>query len=106
VEDLTVPAGLADPETASFDVQGVSILRTEQLLAELGYLPLSFTLTDGQSALSSEPTVAADISPAALPGTFAWRFSNVPSSLSSLWAQGQDNVVLQGAVMQFEWTTG
>jgi peptidoglycan hydrolase-like protein with peptidoglycan-binding domain len=102
VEDLTVPAGLADPETASFDVQGVSILRTEQLLAELGYLPLSFTLTDGQSALSSEPTVAADISPAALPGTFAWRFSNVPSSLSSLWAQGQDNVVLQGAVMQFE----
>jgi peptidoglycan hydrolase-like protein with peptidoglycan-binding domain len=101
-ENLTVPAGLAETETASFDVQGVPILRTEQLLAELGYLPLSFTLSDGQSALSSEPTVAADVSPAPLAGTFSWRFSNVPSSLSSLWSQGQDNVVLQGAVMQFE----
>lgn len=105
-EDLTVPAGLADPDTASFNVQGVPILRTEQLLAELGYLPVSFTLADGQSALSSEPTVASEVSPAALPGSFSWRFSNVPSSLSSLWAQGQDNVVLQGAVMQFESNNG
>ncbi|HTT88730.1 MAG TPA: L,D-transpeptidase family protein [Acidimicrobiales bacterium] len=101
-EDVTVPRSLADPETASFNVQGVPILRTEQLLAELGYLPVNFTLGNGQAALSSEPTVASEVSPAALAGSFSWRFSNVPSSLSSLWVPGQDNTVLQGAVMQFE----
>jgi peptidoglycan hydrolase-like protein with peptidoglycan-binding domain len=101
-EEVTLPAGLADPETVSFSTEGVPILRTQQLLAELGYLPLSFTLPTGQAGLDSEPTVAADVSPSALPGTFSWRFSNIPSSLSSQWAPGQDNVITQGAVMQFE----
>ena len=101
-EEVTVPAGLADPETVSFSTAGVPILRTQQLLAELGYLPVSFTLPTGQSALGSEPTNAAEVSPSALPGTFSWRFSNIPSSLSSQWAPGQDNVVTAGAVMQFE----
>jgi len=80
----------------------VPILRSQQLLAELGYLPVSFTLPTGQPGLDSEPTTAADVSPSALPGTFAWRYSNVPSSLSSQWSPGTDNTVTAGAVMQFE----
>jgi peptidoglycan hydrolase-like protein with peptidoglycan-binding domain len=102
-EDITLPAGLAaTSDTVSFTVQAVSVLRSEQLLAELGYLPLSFTSATGQPGLETEPTVASSISPTPEPGSFSWRFSNVPSSLSSQWVPGQDNVVLQGAVMQFE----
>jgi peptidoglycan hydrolase-like protein with peptidoglycan-binding domain len=105
-EKLTVPTGLADPGTVSFSIQGVPVLRSQQLLAELGYLPVGFTLADGQPALANEPTVASEVSPAALAGTFSWRFSNIPSSLSSQWVPGQDNVVTQGAVMQFESNNG
>ena len=105
-EEVTVPAGLADPETVSFSTSGVPVLRSQQLLAELGYLPVSFTLPSGQPGLSSEPTSASEVSPSALPGTFSWRFSNIPSSLSSQWAPGQDNVVMAGAVMQFEANNG
>lgn len=101
-EEVTVPAGLAHPETTSFSTVGAPILRSEQLLAELGYLPVGFTLANGQSALASEPTVASQVSPAPQPGTFSWRFSNIPSSLSSQWAPGEENVVMEGAVMQFE----
>ncbi len=101
-EEVTVPAGLAAPDTVSFSVEGVSVLRSEQLLAELGYLPVGFTTSTGLPGLDSEPTVAASVSPTPVPGTFSWRFSNIPSSLSSLWAPGQDNVVVQGAVMHFE----
>ena len=101
-EQVTVPAGLADPETVSFSTAGVPILRSQQLLAELGYLPVGFTLPSGQAGLGSEPTAATEVSPSALPGTFAWRFSNIPSTLSSQWVPGQDNVITAGAVMQFE----
>src|SRR6202042_2680521 len=61
-----------------------------------------FTTSTGQPGLDSEPTVASAVSPSPVPGTFSWRFSNIPSSLSSLWVPGQDNVVVAGAVMQFE----
>ena len=36
------------------------------------------------------------------PGTFDWRFSNVPDSLIGLWRQGKENVVTRGAVMAFQ----
>ncbi len=105
-EQVTVPAGLADPETVSFSTAGVPMLRSQQLLAELGYLPVSFTLPSGQAGLGSEPTAATEVSPSALPGTFVWRFSNIPSTLSSQWVPGQDNVITAGAVMQFETNYG
>jgi hypothetical protein len=49
-----------------------------------------------------EPGVASDIPLSAVPGRFAWRFPNIPASLSSLWVEGQPNVVTTGAIMQFE----
>jgi hypothetical protein len=101
-ERVTIPAGLATPEQSSFSTEGVPVLRFEQLLAELEYLPLSFTPSNGDSGLDGEPTNPALVSPVPEPGTFSWRYSNIPSSLSSLWAPGEDNTVTAGAVMQFE----
>lgn len=105
-ETVTVPATLATPEQVSFTVEGVSLLRFQQLLAELDYLPVRFGLTATASSLPSEPTVASDVSTSPQPGVFTWRFPNIPSTLADSWAPGQVNVVTQGAVMQFEYQYG
>ncbi len=102
---ITVPSGLAGAtgtdttpleSTASvtFTVAPGSTLRLQQLLAQLGYLPVAFT----PSAAST--TTAISTSPIA--GTFSWRYANTPASLRDLWAQGQDNVIDRGAIMAFE----
>jgi peptidoglycan hydrolase-like protein with peptidoglycan-binding domain len=105
-ETVVVPAGTSglqgvDGErsstalTVGFRVATGSTLRLQQLLAQLGYLPLSFT-----------PASSAPVSPLseAVPqvGTFSWKWGGVQSSLSSLWSPGYSNVITQGAVMNFE----
>jgi L,D-transpeptidase catalytic domain len=81
--------------TVGFHVAPGSTLRLQQLLAELGYLPLDFTPS------SSQPVSALD---EAVPqvGTFSWRFAGLPSWLISLWSPGAMSVMTQGAVMEFE----
>jgi lipoprotein-anchoring transpeptidase ErfK/SrfK len=101
-EHVIIPAALATPQDTDFDVAGVPVLRVQQLLAELGYLPLRFSSPAGTPALDSEPTDAASVLPAPQPGTFTWRYPDIPSSLSPLWSPGEDNLVTEGAVMQFE----
>jgi|HubBroStandDraft_6_1064221.scaffolds.fasta_scaffold25259_3 peptidoglycan hydrolase-like protein with peptidoglycan-binding domain len=104
-ETLTIPAGasglrgthgalLAAPVTASFAVTQASTERLQQLLAQLGYLPVSFTpaapLTSPIEALTAQT------------GSFAWRWAGTPPSLASLWTEGAENVITKGAVMNFE----
>jgi peptidoglycan hydrolase-like protein with peptidoglycan-binding domain len=86
-------------ETLTWNVAGGSTLRLQQLLARLGYLPLSWRATaDPPSTPASE--VAAAVAPPQ--GTFAWRYPQTPASLRTLWKPGGWNVVTQGAVMRFE----
>ncbi len=95
--DGMVSAGgvrLASSTTVPFSVQTGSVLRLQQLLAELGYLPLSFTPAAPLTSLSQEADVQQ--------GTFAWRWANQPASLTSLWTPGQMNVITKGAIMDFE----
>jgi peptidoglycan hydrolase-like protein with peptidoglycan-binding domain len=105
VETITVPGGttgvvgsrgqhLAAAYTASFTVAQGSTLRLQQMLAELDYLPVSFTAA---SPLTS-PTQEGDPQV----GTFTWRWANQPVSLTSLWTPGTYNVITKGAVMNFE----
>jgi hypothetical protein len=105
-ERLVIPARLALPQVASsgagFVVQGPNILRVEQLLAELKYLPLRFGLTAYQTSLVTEPSTAAAVPSAPQPGEFTWRYPDVPASLTSLWSPDQSNLLTTGAVMQFE----
>jgi len=104
-ETITVPGGsagvlgargqrLAANVTSSFTVAPGSTLRLQQLLAELGYLPLSFTAAAPVTSPSQEGNDQV--------GTFNWRWANQPASLIALWTPGTDNVITQGAVMNFE----
>jgi len=103
-ETLTIPDGaagptsthgavLAAPVTVIFTVAQASTERLQQLLAEAGYLPLTFTATG-----SLPPNGAAT----AQPGTFAWRWTTLPPDLTSLWTEGSENVITKAAVMTFE----
>jgi len=76
-----------------------SQLRLQQLLAELGYLPLRWHSSDPVSRTPAAELAAA-ISPPA--GAFAWRYPNIPDSLRALWQPGRPNEVVRGAVMMFE----
>jgi peptidoglycan hydrolase-like protein with peptidoglycan-binding domain len=104
-ETLTIPAGAAGPRTGagavltspdvvSFSVAQASTERLQQLLGQLEYLPLSFTPT------GPSPAPANMLLPE--PGSFAWRWSTLPASLTSLWTEGTENVITKGAVMTFE----
>lgn len=103
-ETLTIPGGpsgvisadgqtLAQTTTVGFTLASGSELRLQQLLAQLGYLPLAFTPTG-----SVGPQEQADPQP----GDFSWRWANQPASLTSLWTEGSDNVITRGAVMNFQ----
>jgi peptidoglycan hydrolase-like protein with peptidoglycan-binding domain len=104
-ETLTVPGGpngvlgadgqeLASTITSSFEVSGGSTLRLQQLLAQLGYLPVDFV----PSFQPSSPTQLAD----AQPGSFVWRWSTLPSNITSQWVPGQYGEITKAAVMTYE----
>jgi peptidoglycan hydrolase-like protein with peptidoglycan-binding domain len=104
-ETLTIPAGasglrsksgalLTSPVAVSFTVAQASTERLQQLLAQLNYLPVSYTA----AAPLASPIEAAT----AQTGTFAWRWAATPPSLTSLWTQGAEDVITKGAVMNFE----
>jgi lipoprotein-anchoring transpeptidase ErfK/SrfK len=92
--------------TTTFTVEAGDQTRLEQILAELNYLPFTFTpnvLPAGiTTGLADEPTTAAAVSTSAVAGTMAWAYPNIPASLSALWAPGQANVIDKGAIMAFE----
>ncbi len=104
---VNIPAALAQRTHWSFSVGPPPILRVQQLLAELHYLPLRFVLTagapaTGAAALAHEPRAASLVPSISQIGSFSWRYPDVPASLTSLWLTGQDNVVTTGAIMHFE----
>ena len=67
-----------------------SVIWQEQLLAQLGYLPVTFTPTT--------PAAPADQTA----GTFTWAYPNLPASLKAQWTPGVAGVILQGAIMDFQ----
>ena len=62
-----------------------------QLLAELHYLPLTFTPGTAQSSPTTEVN-----------GTFTWAYPDLPATLSSQWSLGSDNVILRAALDTFQ----
>ncbi len=84
---------------ASWTVPEGSTLRAQQILAQLGYLPLSFAPAH-PVALSAAAQERAAIDPPA--GSFSWRYGDIPAPLNAEWQPGTSNAVMRGAVMAFE----
>jgi peptidoglycan hydrolase-like protein with peptidoglycan-binding domain len=79
-----------------------STMRAEQLLAQLGYLPLTWSMVGGGlpvPATDANAQLSAAYDPP--PGSFTWQ-PGYPSQLMNFWSPGQTNEILTGAVMAFE----
>jgi hypothetical protein len=99
---VTGPSGSALQTTSeiSWTVPPGSTARLQQLLAEQGYLPLSWDPSGNPVAATPRAQAAAAVDPPA--GRFTWRYPNTPSSLEALWTPNEANVITRGAVMMFE----
>ena len=90
----TTGAVLAAPVTVTFTVAQASTERLQQLLAQLDYLPLTFT--------PAGPTPSPAEAATAQPGSFAWRWAGLPPDFTSQWVEGSENVITKAALMSFQ----
>jgi peptidoglycan hydrolase-like protein with peptidoglycan-binding domain len=103
-ETVTVSAGDGPVRSAqkfSFTTARYSTLRLQELLAQLGYLPMSWAPAEG--AAITDDSQAAQLAAAYQPppGTFTWRHG-YPGSMYSFWREGSANLLDQGAITGFE----
>ncbi len=93
--------GTSDTATSgSWTVPSGSVVRAQQILAGLGYLPVTFKYSGkGVGDTASDQENAAVDPPK---GSFNWRYPNTPGQLMEQWKPGASGVVTQGAIMMFE----
>ncbi len=91
---------LTSGKSQSFTTGSFSTMRLQQLLAQLGYLPLTWT---SQSSGVGPANARAELSAAysAPAGTFSWPGS-YPWNLKDQWKAGSDNMLDTGAIRAFE----
>ena len=77
-----------------------SVLRLHQLLADAGYLPVSWHPAGDPVARTPQAEAEAALAPPA--GRFTWRFDNTPPQLTQQWAPDAVTQITRGAVMAFE----
>jgi peptidoglycan hydrolase-like protein with peptidoglycan-binding domain len=90
--------------TLKWSVKRGSTTRLEQLLAQLGYLPLGWQPSG--ASVASTMQAELDAATSAPDGQFSWTYANTPQELKSLWKVGDSNQILRGAIMTFENTHG
>jgi L,D-transpeptidase catalytic domain len=93
-------AGVQQARTFAWTVAPASFLRLQQLLAQEGYLPLSWTPSGSAVPRTLLGQLTAAVSPPS--GSFAWRYQNTPPELQALWTEGSPTQMTRGAVMMFE----
>src|SRR5580700_1672210 len=97
------PAGavlVASSESYHFAVTQASVLRLQQILAQLHYLPLNFTPAPG---VRLPTTLAGEVATLGSPlkGSFSWRWQSTPASLQDQWQPGSPTALIKGALMAF-----
>ena len=104
----SMSGGLLSAEvTEHFTTGTYSQLALAELLAQQGYLPLTWSrMENGATRAASLDVDAASMTPAGaaydpLAGNFQWD-PGYPSTLRAMWSPNQANVILRGAVMAFE----
>jgi peptidoglycan hydrolase-like protein with peptidoglycan-binding domain len=116
---LTVPGGMTGSRAGSltkassvtFTTGNYSTLRLQQVLAQLGYLPLTWSPAAGDAAATAPAPAPAglneQVSDAYAPpaGTLTFK-PGYPSQLTSQWHAGQSNMLDDGAIRAFEYNHG
>lgn len=105
VQGAAAAAGtLNTSQSVSFTTGSFSTLRLQQVLAQLGYLPLDWA-PDGSTASPTVPAgdLNAQVSAAYAPpsGTFSFQ-PGYPGQLTGQWRTGSDNMLDQGAIRAFQ----
>jgi peptidoglycan hydrolase-like protein with peptidoglycan-binding domain len=97
---------LASNVTESFTTGSFSTLRLQELLSQLGYLPLTWA-PKAKTPVINPSNASAELSAAyqAPAGTFSWE-SGYPSNLTDQWQAGSANILDVGAIRAFESVTG
>jgi hypothetical protein len=98
--DLLSSGGTEIVHSLTWSVPVGSTLRLQQLLSQLGYLPLTWTPNGAPVASTALAEKQAALSAPA--GSFAWRYSDTPQQLQDLWSPGGWTRMTQAAVMAFE----
>jgi hypothetical protein len=97
---LAGQAGATLTRSLHWSVPEGSLLRLQQLLAGLGYLPVDWQQIAGTAPKSLSGQLEAAVAPPA--GRFTWRFAGSPTELRQLWLPGRANTITRAAVMMFE----
>ena len=89
----------------SFTTGSFSTMRLQQLLAQLGYLPLTWTSKSHTTISRTNAHAQLEAAYNAPAGTFKWQ-AGYPWNLTSQWKAGSYNILDNGAVRAFESVTG
>ena len=92
------------PVTAQFRTKSYSTLRLQELLAQLGYLPLTWT-PDPTSPAATDTSAQLSAAFHAPSGKFRWH-GHYPRLLTSMWTPGAPNMIDVGAIRAFESVQG
>jgi L,D-transpeptidase catalytic domain/Bacterial Ig-like domain len=95
---------LASSAQDTFTTGSYSTLRLQELLSELGYLPLNWTAT-GTNPAAGNANGQVKAAYDAPTGTFTWA-SGYPAILRTFWLKGKGNLITEGAIRSFEWQQG
>ena len=89
----------------SFTTGSFSTMRLQQLLAQLGYLPMTWTPTSGPAISPANARAQLAAAYSAPTGSFSWQ-SGYPWNLTNQWKAGSYNILDVGAIRAFESVTG
>jgi hypothetical protein len=107
---VKIPASAGTTTTAatsfSFTTGEYSVLRLDQILSQLGYIPVTWTPASASGdipATDASAQLAAAYDPPA--GTFTFD-SGYPAALTDKWSVGTSNEIIGGAIRTFEFDHG
>jgi peptidoglycan hydrolase-like protein with peptidoglycan-binding domain len=87
-------------KSLQWTVPAASTLRLHQLLAQAGYLPLTWTPSGDDVADTTAAQARAAVEPP--DGSFSWTYDNTPSELTQQWQPDRVSEITRGAVMMFQ----
>jgi peptidoglycan hydrolase-like protein with peptidoglycan-binding domain len=100
---IPAPATTNGGDVATWTVPPGSTLRLHELLAQLGYLPLTFHSAGKRVAPDDGAQLSAAVDPPK--GSFEWRWK-LPGELTSQWRPDTATAITRGALMAFQSNRG